>query len=212
MGHGAASQLLFGRALALGGAPRYSAVMSQPAYRRATYQDVLNAPDHQVAELIDGQLHLQPRPAPRHALSTTRIVGQVEGPFGRGTSGPGGWIILIEPELHLGDNVLVPDLAGWRRSTMPELPDVAYFTVRPDWVAEVLSPSTQRTDRTLKVPLYREHGVSHLWLVDPLAQAVEVFRLHAEGYLLVNSFVGDTPAHLEPFDAIEFDMAALWQR
>ena len=186
--------------------------MSQPALRRATYQDVLNAPEHQVAELIDGQLHLQSRPGARHARSATRIIGQVDGPFDRGTSGPGGWIILMEPELHLGDDVLVPDLAGWRRSTMPELPDVAHFTQRPDWVAEVLSPSTQRTDRTLKVRLYREQGVSHLWLVDPLAQAVEVLRLHAEGYLLVNSFVGDVPARLEPFDAIEFDMAALWQR
>lgn len=90
------------------------------------------------------------------------------------------------------------------------MPTEAYFTTPPDWIAEVLSPGTQRTDRTLKVPLYREYGVSHLWLVDPLAQAVEMLRLHAEGYLLVGSFVGDTPARMEPFDAIEFDMAALW--
>lgn len=190
----------------------YSERMSQPALRRATYADVQNAPPNQVAELIDGQLHLQPRPAARHAWSATSIVGQVEGPFKRGTGGPGGWIILIEPELHLGDNVLVPDLAGWRRSTMAELPDVAHFTQRPDWVAEVLSPSTQRADRTLKVPLYREHGVSHVWLVEPLAQTLEVLRLHADGYLLVGSYVGDTPARIEPFDAIEFDVAALWQR
>ncbi len=180
--------------------------------RRATYEDVRNAPPHQVAELIDGQLHLHPRPAARHARSTTRIITQIGGPFDQGMGGPGGWIILIEPELHLGNDVLVPDVAGWRRSTMAELPDVAHFTQPPDWIAEVLSPSTQRTDRTLKVPLYRAQGVSHVWLVEPMAQTLEVLRLHADGYLLVGSFVGDAPARIEPFDAIEFDLAALWQR
>lgn len=186
--------------------------MSQPAFRNATYQDLLEAPEHQVAELIDGLMHVQPRPAALHARSASALGEELGGPFNRGRGGPGGWIILDEPELHLADDVLVPDLAGWRRSTLPELPDAAYFTVPPDWVAEVLSPGTQLRDRTLKVPLYRQYGVSHVWLVDPLAQALEVLRLHAEGYLLVGSFVGEKPARIEPFDAIEFDLAALWQR
>lgn len=180
--------------------------------RHATYQDVLDAPEHQVAELIDGQLHLQSRPAARHARSASAIGEELGAPFNRGRGGPGGWIILDEPELHLAGDVLVPDLAGWRRSTLPELPDAAYFTVRPDWVAEVLSPATQRKDRTLKVPLYREQGVSHVWLVDPVAQTVEVYRLLAEGYLLVGTYAGEEPARIEPFDAIEFDVGALWQR
>jgi Uma2 family endonuclease len=186
--------------------------MSEPARRRATYEDVLNAPEHQVAELIDGQLHLQPRPAPRHARSAGAISDQLGGPFDRGVGGPGGWIILIEPELHLGDNVLVPDVAGWRRSTLPELPDEAYFTVAPDWVAEVASPRTQRTDRTLKLPLYRDHKVSYLWLADPLSQLLEVFRLQADGYLLVAALGAEQQARIEPFDAIEFDISALWRR
>jgi Uma2 family endonuclease len=112
----------------------------------------------------------------------------------------------------LGSDVLVPDLAGWRRSTMPELPDAAFFTVRPDWLAEVLSPSTQRNDRTLKVPTYRQQGVAHVWLVDPAAQTVEVLRLHAEGYLLAGTYAGEGLARIEPFDAIEFDVGALWRR
>lgn len=186
--------------------------MSQPAVRRATYQDVLDAPEHQVAEVIGGQLHLSPRPAARHARSATALSEELGGPFNRGRGGPGGWIILYEPELHLGEDILVPDLAGWRRSTLPELPDAAYFSVAPDWVAEVLSPGTQRNDRTLKVPLYRQYGVSHVWLVDPLAQTLEVYRLHAEGYLLVGSFAGEGLSRIEPFDAIEFDLGALWQR
>ncbi len=186
--------------------------MSQPAVRRATYRDVLEAAEHQIAELIDGQLHLQPRPAARHARCASVIGEELGGPFNRGRGGPGGWIILDEPELHLADEVLVPDLAGWRRSTLPELPDDAFFSVSPDWVAEVLSPSTQLKDRTLKVPLYRQHGVSHVWLVDPLAQTVEVLRLHSEGYLLIGSLVGEGLARIEPFDAIEFDLSALWQR
>jgi Uma2 family endonuclease len=133
-------------------------------------------------------------------------------PFNRGQSGPGGWIILHEPELHLAAEIVVPDVAGWRRSTLPELPDSAFFSVRPDWAAEVLSPATQRTDRTLKVPLYRAQGVSHVWLVDPVAQTVEVYRLHAEGYILVGTHGGEGLLSIEPFDAIEFDVGALWQR
>lgn len=186
--------------------------MSEPALRQATYQDVLDAPEDQVAELIEGQLHLSPRPASRHTRSSSAIGGLLDGPFDRGQGGPGGWIILDEPELHLGGDVLVPDLAGWRRTTLPELPDAAFLTVSPDWVAEVLSPATQRKDRTLKVPLYRRQGVSHVWLVDPTAQTVEVYRLHAEGYLLVGSYGGEQLARLEPFDAIEFDVGALWRR
>jgi Uma2 family endonuclease len=186
--------------------------MSQPALRKATYQDVLEAPDDHVAELIGGQLHVHPRPASRHARSSSALGGLLDGPFDRGQGGPGGWIILDEPELHLGGDVLVPDLAGWRRTTLPELPDAAFLTVSPDWVAEVLSPATQRTDRTLKVPLYRAQRVAHVWLVDPTAQTVEVYRLHVEGYLLVGSYGGESLTRIEPFDAIEFDVGALWRR
>lgn len=189
--------------------------MSAPASGKATYRNVLEAPEHQVAELIDGQLHLQPRPASLQARARSALGGLLDGPFDRGQAGPGGWIILDGPELHLGEDVIVPDLAGWRRTTLPELPELpdgAFLTVRPDWVAEVLSPSTQRKDRTLKVPLYRQQGITHVWLVDPTAQTVEVYRLHAEGYLLVGIYGGESLVRIEPFDAIEFDVGALWRR
>jgi Uma2 family endonuclease len=108
----------------------------------ATYADVLAAPDHVVAEILDGELHLSPRPAPRHAAASSGLGGALHGPFDRGRGGPGGWRILDEPELHLGADVVVPDLAGWRRTRLPRLPDEAYFTLAPDWICEVVSPST----------------------------------------------------------------------
>ena len=121
---------------------------------RATYQDVLDAPAHQVAEIINGTLHTHPRPAPAHGEASTHLAGELVPPFGRGRGGPGGWRIHFEPELHLGDDILVPDLAGWRRERMPELPGTAYFTLAPDWACEVLSPSTRRVDLQEKRPAY----------------------------------------------------------
>ena len=122
--------------------------------KRATYEDVLNAPENKVAEILDGELFLSPRPAPRHAAAASSLGGRVGGPFDGGIGGPGGWWILDEPELHFGEHVLVPDLAGWRRERMPAIPDVAFFTLAPDWVCEVLSPSTARIDRGEKLPIY----------------------------------------------------------
>src|SRR5512142_1943672 len=117
--------------------------MSDPARRNATYDDLLGLPSHVVGELLEGSLVVSPRPASRHARAASGLGGELHGPFQRGRGGPGGWIILDEPELHLGGNVLVPDLAGWRRERMPQLPDVAAFELAPDWVCEVLSASTQ---------------------------------------------------------------------
>ena len=101
---------------------------------RATYQDVIDAPAHRVAEIVDGTLYTHPRPAPPHTIASSVLVGELNPPFHRGRGGPGGWWILNEPELHLGEDILVPDLAGWRRERMPEPPDTAYFSVAPDWV------------------------------------------------------------------------------
>ena len=127
--------------------------------RRATYQDVLDAPAHRVAEIVDGTLYTQPRPAPPHAVASSYLGGELTGPFGKGRGGPGGWWILDEPELHLGEDILVPDLAGWRRERMAELPDTAYFTLAPDWACEVLSASTRRLDLHEKRPVYAREGV-----------------------------------------------------
>lgn len=186
--------------------------MSQPAPRKATYQDLIEAPAHLVAELIGGVLHTHPRPATPHAQAATVLGEELGPPFKRGKGGPGGWVLLYEPEVHMGEHVLVPDLAGWRRTTLPELPEVAYLEVRPDWVAEVLSASTRRYDRALKLPIYAEHGVAHVWLVDPEARTLEVLRLDGSSYRLIVTHAGEAPVRAEPFDAIELDLGALWQR
>ena len=131
---------------------------------KATYEDVINAPDHLIAELIDGDLFTSPRPRLRHS-NVASTVHLMLGPLQRGPGGPGGWIFLFEPELHLGENVLVPDLAGWRRERMNEVPDAAAAELPPDWVCEVLSRSTVRLDRELKLPIYARYGVPHVWLI-----------------------------------------------
>lgn len=182
------------------------------AKRPATYEDLLAVPEHLVAEIIDDELVTSPRPAALHAVVTAALGEELGPPFKRGRGGPGGWVILDEPELHVVGQVLVPDLAGWRRERMPEIPDVAFFELAPDWVCEVLSPSTAALDRTRKRHHYRRAGVSHLWLVDPVPQTVEVYRLDDTGWRLVESTAGDAPARIEPFDAIELDGAALWAR
>jgi Uma2 family endonuclease len=189
--------------------------MGNPAPKRASYEDLLALPSNQVGEIIDGVLYTQPRPATRHARASTVLGEELGPPFGRGRGGgPGGWVLLDEPELHLGPepDILVPDLAGWRRERMPELPDAAFLTLPPDWACEVLSDSTRAHDRVRKLPVYAREGVSHVWLVDPLAKTLEVFRLDGDGYRLVVTFEGETPCRAEPFDAIELDLAALWQR
>jgi len=184
--------------------------MGESATRPATYDDLLQVPEHLVAEIIHGVLHTHPRPAPRHALSAAAIGGKLFDPFGTGRGGPGGWWILDEPELHLGPQVLVPDLAGWRRERMPALPDTAWFELAPDWVCEVLSPATAKTDRTLKMPLYAQQGVAHLWLIDPLLRTLESYRLAGGHWTLEVTLKDADPVRLEPFSAIEFPLADLW--
>ena len=187
------------------------AVMSQGG-RRATYEDLLAAPAHLVAEIINGELVTSPRPASRHARASSSIGGELYGPFDRGRGGPGGWIILDEPELHVLGHVLVPDIAGWRRARMPEMPDAKAFELAPDWTCEVLSPSTAKIDRVDKVPIYAQAGVSHVWLVDPVLQTLEALRLESGGYRLIETWQGSAKARIEPFDAIELELSALWSR
>lgn len=185
--------------------------MADPARRRATYDDVRSVPPNRVAELIDGTLHVHPRPAKPHAAAATALGEELGPPFKRGRGGPGGWIILDEPEIHIGEHVLVPDLAGWRRERMPFLTDEEpYFTVVPDWVCEVVSPSTRKVDRFEKLPIYAHSGVGHAWIVDPLLRTLEVLRRQNEGWLITGSFKDDTRVRAEPFDAIELDLAILW--
>lgn len=180
------------------------------AETRATYADLQAVPSTMVAELIDGVLHTHPRPAPRHSVASSYLGVELAGPFRKGKDGPGGWWILDEPELHIGDDVLVPDLAGWRKDRMPSMPETAYFTVVPDWVCEVVSPSTQRVDLFEKRPLYAEQGVAHLWLIDPIARSLEAFELRAGQWVLIAALTDDAPVSVAPFDAITFALDTLW--
>jgi Uma2 family endonuclease len=175
-------------------------------------QEALAAlPEQVVGEIIDGELFVSPRPSPRHALAASRLTIELGGPFDRGRGGPGGWWILDEPELHLGSNVLVPDLAGWRRERMPRLPDTAWFELAPDWICEVLSPSTGIIDRTRKLKHYARATVSWIWLVDPATRTVEVLHLDGEDWMLAGNFGGDEKARIAPFDAVELEVGALWE-
>src|ERR1044071_1014262 len=141
--------------------------MVDRAARHATYQDVLDAPANQIAELIDGVLRVSPRRAKPHALAASALGGELIRPFRRGRGGPGGWFILHEPELHFDADVLVPDLAGWRCERMPVLTtDEPYFTLVPDWICEILSPSPAKLDRADKLPIYARAQIRHAWLVE----------------------------------------------
>jgi Uma2 family endonuclease len=181
------------------------------ALRRATYADILAAPAHMVAEIIRGDLCLHPRPASRHAHAGAALGVEIGGAFGRRHGdGPGGWVILYEPELHLGDEVLVPDFAGWRRERMPAFPDAAFFTLAPDWVCEILSPGTRTRDLTDKRAIYAEHGVPYLWFVDPLAKTLEAFTLSDGLWTLRAALRDSAEVRVAPFDAIAFPLSALW--
>lgn len=178
--------------------------------RPATYADLEALPEHAMGEIIAGELHLGPRPAVLHIVAATRLAGELLGPFDRGREGPGGWILLAKPELHLGEEVLVPDLAGWREHRMPEPPCTAACTLAPDWVCEVLSASTASLDRALKMPVYAREGVQYVWLVDPERQSLEVFRLQEGRYTLLVTHAGMTRVRAEPFEALELELPYLW--
>ena len=184
--------------------------IAHPPYRRATYQDVLDAPPNKLAEVIDGTLHMQPRPAMRHARASSVMSAKISPPFDLGDGGPGGWWIIFEPELHLGEDIIVPDLAGWRRETTPVYPTGVYCTIAPDWVCEVLSPSTRTIDLGSKRDIYAREGVGHLWFVDPGAKMLEAFELREGKWVLLATLIGDAPVSLPPFDAITFPLNALW--
>ncbi len=180
------------------------------ALKPATYDDLLSLPPNRVGQIVNGRLYSQPRPAFKHAKSGSVLGFELGPPFQRGRGGPGGWWILDEPELHLDAHVLVPDLAGWRRERLPQLPDVAWLDLAPDWVCEILSPSTMRLDRSEKMPIYAACGVSHLWLVDPSAQTLEAYALSGGQWMLLGTFAGEAVVQVPPFHAIELELAGLW--
>jgi len=184
--------------------------MANVAAKRATYEDVLGSLENVVAEVIDGVLYSSPRPAAAHAVAASAIGGELFGPFKRGRGGPGGWIILDEPELHLDADIVVPDLAGWRKERMPTVADAAYFTLAPDWICEVLSPSTEKIDRALKLPIYARAGVEFAWLVNPRNRTLEVLRRQEQTWVVLAVHKDDDIVHAHPFEVFALELSILW--
>jgi Uma2 family endonuclease len=185
-------------------------MMAEPAKRRATYADIEALPPNLVGEILFGELVTHPRPAPRHAVASAALHGILDEAFQRGRNGPGGWIFMVEPELHLGAHVAVPDIAGWRRETLPRLPETAWIETPPDWVCETLSPSTENYDRGSKRQIYAAFGVRHLWLLDPRPKLLEAFALDGERWVLLATLRDDEDVSVPPFDAISLPLSDLW--
>jgi Uma2 family endonuclease len=185
--------------------------MAEPAKKPAVYEDLFGIPERMTGEIIDGDLIVTPRPSRKHVFAATALGTKVAGPyqFGEG-GGPGDWLLLIEPEIKLGEDILVPDLAGWRRERFPAEEETNWISVAPDWVCEVLSPRTLRVDKIKKMPIYGEYEVQHLWLIDPNAKTLDVFRLESGKWMVAGLYAEDDKVRVEPFQEIEIDLRNLW--
>ena len=184
--------------------------MSETAKKMATYEDLYTIPENTVGEIIDGELFVTPRPSVGHNHAASVLGGEVAGPYHLGRGGPGGWVILDEQEVMLGQHLLVPDLSGWRRERFPEKPSENWISIAPDWLCEVLSPSTARIDKVRKMPFYAQFGVPHLWFLDPIARTLEVFRLESSRWVLLAAFADSDSVCAEPFTEIEICLGDLW--
>jgi Uma2 family endonuclease len=187
--------------------------MGEPARQlEDLYAQLVALPEGRVGEIYNGRLIANPRPAGGHALAYSVLGADLLGPFQRGRGGPGGWWIIDEPELHLirDIEVLVPDIAGWRKERMPQLPRGHRFEVVPDWVCEILSPATQRRDRAEKMAIYARHGVGWLWLLDPNYRTLETYQLQDGRWLNLANYAGDDKVSAAPFDAIQLELGDLW--
>ena len=184
--------------------------MTNTALKLPSYEDILDLPDNMIGEIINGRLEIQPRPAPKHALTSSALGGELFHQFQRG-DGSDGWWILDEPELHIKEHILVPDLAGWRKQRMPKLPETAWFELAPDWVCEILSPATAKIDRNEKMPIYASLNVQYLWLIDPVLQTLEVYCLHEGHWLLQDNLKDDDKVCAIPFSEHTFLLSNLWE-
>ncbi len=188
------------------------ATMARASRPKTLYEKLEALPEELTAEIIDGQLYTEPRPAPRHAIAASNLGAELIGPYSRAKGGPGGGWIIVEPEVHFvrKSEVLVPDLAGWRREHLPEIPDEAHLEVPPDWICEVLSPATRSKDREIKLPLYARYGVQWAWLVDARAATVEVYRLRVAAFEHLGTYGSDVTLAAPPFEAAAFRVGDLW--
>ena len=182
-----------------------SKTVDEPFKKNATYDDLYSIPDGWTGEIIDGDLYAFPRPRSIHARAITRLSRLL------GDYDDDDWIILAAPEVRFGKHLLVPDVVGWRRARMPELPDVQVFQLAPDWVCEGLSPSTARLDKGRKREIYAKAGVGHLWFADPALQIVDALELDGKHYREIHIGVGDARIALPPFPRL-IELAKLWKR
>jgi Uma2 family endonuclease len=185
--------------------------MGKPAKEKSAYQDLYGLPENKIGEIIGGELYATPRPSPSHSNVESGLQTIIRGAYQYGwRGGPGGWIILFEPELRMGEDIVVPDLAGWRKERLPRPPETNWIEIRPDWICEVLSPGTAKLDKNRKMPLYAEYSVPFLWLIDPSAKTLDVFTLSSQQWILVSSYAEDDKLRAVPFEAIEIDLTDLW--
>ncbi len=187
--------------------------MSAECQKVAVYEDLYKIPDNMIGQIIGGELITMPRPSPRHIISASVLSSRISNPFHLGEGGPGGWVILYEPEIQLGSDTFVPDIAGWKKERFGKIPETNWISVVPDWICEVLSPGTARIDRKKKMPIYARFGVRHLWLLDPSEKTLEIFsRLDDGGWRLMSVYSEDDKARAEPFQEIEINLNSLWEQ
>ncbi len=185
--------------------------MSELAKKKATYDDLYSVPENMIGEIINGELVVTPRPSRKHVFTTTALGNELGPPYQFRRGGPGGWVILIEPEIGLGEHIIVPDLAGWKEERYPDEEPHNWISVAPDWICEVLSPGTRRRDRMEKMPIYAQYAVPHLWLVDPVDETLEVFRLKEGEWVVAGLFAENAKVRAEPFTEIEINLSDLWR-
>jgi Uma2 family endonuclease len=180
--------------------------------RPATFADLHKIPPTWRGEVIDGTLYAFPRPYPLHANIKGLLTAELNNAFDRGRSGPGGWRILGEPGIqHPRAPEYSPDLAGWRRERLPQLPRNKTITVVPDWVCEILSPTTGSYDQTVKRRFYAEIGVAYLWYIAPDYRSLTVSKVENGKWLELGVHGRDEKVHAEPFEAIEINLAEWWE-
>ena len=178
--------------------------------KRGLYRELLDLHENMAGEIINGELYSQPRPSPKRSMAFSSLGYELVSPFQKGRGGPGGWWILYEPEIHLGRQVLVPDIAGWKKDRLPHLPETAWFELVPYWACEILSPSTARKDLVIKLPVYAEHGVSHVWLIDPALKTIETYQLEDRFWKLIGAFSENDVVSIAPFEEIAIELEVLW--
>jgi Uma2 family endonuclease len=184
--------------------------MADPARKEATYEDLFDIPENMTGEIIDGELIVTPRPSRKHTSAASSLGFEIGPPYQLGRGGPGGWIIILEPEIALGGSILVPDLAGWKQERFPESEETNWISVAPDWICEILSPSTLRLDKIKKMPIYAQHGVAYFWVIDPTSRTLDVYRLESGKWMVLGAFIQDDKVRAEPFQEIELDLGNLW--